>query len=94
MSKLERIYYFHKQIKAGLFPNATDLAAKFEVSKITARRDIEYLRDRLLAPLDFNRNQNGYFYKEEFSLPFENSPQIIFSWLWYLGLQKNQDYQV
>ncbi|KUJ96912.1 MAG: hypothetical protein PWR24_9 [Desulfonauticus sp.] len=78
MSKLERIYYFHKQIKAGLFPNATDLAAKFEVSKITARRDIEYLRDRLLAPLDFNRNQNGYFYKEEFSLPFENSPQIIF----------------
>ena len=78
MSKLERIYYFHKQIKSGLFPNASDIAAEFEVSKPTARRDIEYLRERLLAPLQFNRSQNGYFYAEEFSLPFENSPQIIF----------------
>jgi predicted DNA-binding transcriptional regulator YafY len=55
------------------------VAREFEVSVATAKRDINYLRDRLLAPLFWDSRLNGYYYGEEgFSLPFENSPRIVF----------------
>ncbi len=78
MSLLERIYFLHSRIQAAVFPNATDLAEEFEVSPATAHRDINYLRDRLLAPLAFDQQKNGYYYTEaNFHLPFEESSKII-----------------
>ncbi|NOQ45230.1 MAG: WYL domain-containing protein [Desulfobulbaceae bacterium] len=78
MSILERIYFFHSRIMENRFPNSTDLVGEFEVSSATAHRDINYLRDRLLAPLAFNQRRNGYYYeKEGFRLPFEESPKIV-----------------
>ncbi len=79
MSLLERVFYFHQEVVQGHFPNSRTVSAQFEVSAATAKRDIVYLRDRLLAPLIFNHEKNGYFYQEEgFSLPFEDSPRVIF----------------
>lgn len=79
MSLLERIYFFHDQLNRNRYPNARDLMREFEISLPTARRDIAYLRDRLLAPLEFNSSKNGFYYSDNsFSLPFENSPRIIF----------------
>ena len=79
MSLLERVFYFHQEVLQGHFPNSRTVSAQFEVSAATAKRDIVYLRDRLLAPLVFNHEKNGYFYQEDgFSLPFENSPRVIF----------------
>ncbi len=79
MSQLERIYHFHNWIVQKRYPNAMTLARHFEVSQATAHRDITYLRERLLAPLVYDRGRNGYYYSEEdFSLPFENTPKIIF----------------
>jgi predicted DNA-binding transcriptional regulator YafY len=78
MSLLERIYYFHARIENNRFPNSGDLVREFEVSSATAHRDIAYLRDRLLAPLDFSQKNNGYCYTEEgFRLPFEDTPRLI-----------------
>ena len=79
MSLLERVFYFHQEVLKGTFPNSRTLAAQFEVSSATSKRDIVYLRDRLLAPLAFSHPNNGYYYHEEdFSLPFEDSPRVIF----------------
>ena len=79
MSILERVYFFHDELIRDTYPNARTLMGAFEISRITARRDIAYLRDRLLAPLAFNPQKNGFYYSEEdFNLPFENSPRIIF----------------
>lgn len=79
MSLLERIYFFHEKLQDLRYPNATILVDQFEVSLATARRDIAYLRDRLLAPLAFDSQKNGFFYNQEgFALPFERSPKIIF----------------
>lgn len=50
MSQLERIYAFHQRLKNNRFPNARTLQEEFELSRATAHRDINYLRDRLLAP--------------------------------------------
>ena len=52
---------------------------EFEISQPTARRDFAYLRDRLLAPIEFDQQKNGFYYTEDnFNLPFENSPRIMF----------------
>ncbi len=78
MSMLERIYYFHDLVASQRFPNASSIAGEFEVSVSTARRDIQYMKDRLLAPLSFDRAHNGYLYEKPFSLPFEDRPKNIF----------------
>ena len=78
MSLLERIYYFHNRILHNRYPNSGDLVREFEVSSATAHRDIAYLRDRLLAPLEFSQQKNGYYYLEEgFRLPFEDTPRLV-----------------
>jgi predicted DNA-binding transcriptional regulator YafY len=79
MSLLERVFYFHQEIQKGRFPNSRSLTEKFEISLATARRDITYLRDRLLAPLAFDAKHNGFYYHEQgFELPFGDNPRIIF----------------
>jgi len=79
MSLLERIYFFHTRIREKRFPNTTDLIQEFEISQATAHRDIAYLRESLLAPLAFNHRQNGFYSdRDDFRLPFENSPGMTF----------------
>lgn len=57
----ERYYWFHGQVKAGRSPNARKLADRFEVSVKQAQRDIEFMRDRLGAPIVYNSEKKGYF---------------------------------
>jgi len=78
MSLLERIYYFHGLVTSRKYPNASHIAREFEVSLSTARRDIQYMKDRLLAPLSFDYSRNGYCYEESFRLPFEDRPKSVF----------------
>ncbi|MCG6930407.1 MAG: transcriptional regulator [Desulfofustis sp.] len=79
MSLLERVYFLHRQLIENRYPNSRTLMEEFEISQPTARRDIAYLRDRLLAPIGFDQQQNGFYYTETgFDLPFANSPRIVF----------------
>jgi len=57
----------HQAILAGRFPNATRLAAEIEVASKTIHRDIEFMRDRLNLPIEFNHGRNGYGYTGEVS---------------------------
>lgn len=57
----------HQSVQAGNFPNASTLARDVEVSTKTIQRDIEFMRDRLNLPLEFNAGRNGYFYNGEVS---------------------------
>ena len=68
--KYERFLWFHGRVKANRYPNAGDLADKYEISNRTAQRDIEFMRDRLNAPLEYNREKRGYFYSDSsYQLP-------------------------
>jgi|SRR5882724_5374893 len=55
----------HQSLQAGNFPNASKLAREIEVATKTIHRDIEFMRDRLNLPIEFNSARNGYFYTEE-----------------------------
>src|SRR5689334_23123325 len=64
---LERMLRIHQIVQAGRFPNATVLAAELEVSTKSIHRDLEFMRDRLQLPLEFDRRRFGYHYTEEVS---------------------------
>lgn len=77
MSQLERIFAFHQEVQAKRYPNFKFITDNFEVSEVTAWRDIAYLRDRLGAPLEFDRKKKGYYYKKKFSLPIDKTELIL-----------------
>lgn len=61
---LERFLWFHDQIKHNHHPNAKTLAARFEITGKTAQRNIEFMRDRLKAPLFYVPHLRGYAYED------------------------------
>lgn len=66
----ERYNWFHGQIKAGRYPNARKLAERFELSEKQAQREIEFMRDRLGAPLLYHSGRRGYEYEDDrYELP-------------------------
>ncbi len=66
----ERFIWFHEQIKAGRYPNAQHLADRFEISLRTAKRNLEFMRDRFGAPLIYHRERRGYGYDDaSFEMP-------------------------
>jgi predicted DNA-binding transcriptional regulator YafY len=62
---LERMVRIHQAIQSGSFPNASVLARELEVCTKSVHRDLEFMRDRLQLPLEFNRQRFGYGYTEE-----------------------------
>ena len=66
----ERYHWFHGQTKAGRFPNAKKLSERFELSEKQAQREIDFMRDRLYAPLSYNPTKKGYEYEDDsYELP-------------------------
>ncbi len=61
----ERLSWFDRRVRDGRYPNARQLAGKFEVSHRTAKRLIGFMRDRLRAPLVYNSRRRGYAYEDD-----------------------------
>ena len=55
----------HQAIQSGKYPNATKLAGELEVTTKTIHRDIEFMRDRLELPIEYDGSKFGYHYTEE-----------------------------
>jgi predicted DNA-binding transcriptional regulator YafY len=62
--QINRILMIDEAIRSGSFPTITKLANKAEVTNRTIERDIEYLRDRYEAPLEYDNQKHGYYYSE------------------------------
>ncbi len=69
---LERMLRIHQRLKGGQCPNCTQLAADLEVAGKTIQRDIDFMRDRLDLPIEFDRERNGFIY----TAPVENFPTV------------------
>jgi len=68
---LARIMVIDHELRRKSWPNACTLSRRLEVNARTVRRDIAYLRDQLRAPIEFDREQNGFFYTEpSYRLPY------------------------
>ena len=59
---MERMWRIHQRVAAGDYPNCQGLAVDLEVSSKTVMRDIEFMRDRLGLPLDYDAVRHGFHY--------------------------------
>jgi len=57
----------HEAIHSGKFPNASTLARDLEVCTKSVHRDLEFMRDRLSLPLEYDEERYGYYYTQEVS---------------------------
>jgi predicted DNA-binding transcriptional regulator YafY len=62
---LARMIRLHEHLKGGLYPNCRKLAEEFEVSGKTIQRDLEFMRDQLGLPLEYEAQKFGYYYTEQ-----------------------------
>lgn len=72
MDKMERFFKIDQILRTSRYsvPKSRFLD-ELEVSLATFKRDLEYLRDRMHAPIEYDKKTNGYQYAEgsDFQLP-------------------------
>jgi predicted DNA-binding transcriptional regulator YafY len=67
---LPRIYFIDREIASGKYPNTRTLAETYETGTATISRDIEFMRDMMNAPIEYDFKRKGYYYTEKtFRLP-------------------------
>lgn len=59
---MERMWRIHQILSAESYPNCTGLSGELEVSAKTVMRDLEFMRDRLGLPLEYDAVKHGYCY--------------------------------
>ena len=62
MDRTERFYTIDRLLKSSRVVPLSRLIEELEVSRATVRRDLEYMRDRMAAPIIWDRAQRGYRY--------------------------------
>ena len=65
----------HARLQAGRYPNCRKLADELEVSSKTVQRDLDFMRDRLGLPIQYDQLHFGFFYSE----PVTSFPNIEIS---------------
>ena len=63
--KIERIMYIDKTLQKGLKITLKEIAEEFECTTRTAARTIEFMRDRMRAPIEYNYLNEYYEYTQE-----------------------------
>ena len=62
---LVRMQYIDQQLRENTYPNCSRVARHFEVSSKSIQRDVDYMRDLLQAPIEFDSKRNGFFYSKK-----------------------------
>jgi predicted DNA-binding transcriptional regulator YafY len=74
MERLERFFRIDRMLRESRAVSMKLLLSRLGVSVSTLKRDLEYMRDRMDAPIEYDRELNGYRYggekdKGRFALP-------------------------
>lgn len=75
-----RMMKIHELLAAGRFPNCSKLAGEFEVSSKTIQRDIDFMRDQLMLPIDYDQVRHGFRYTkpvDQFPLVNVNEGELV-----------------
>ena len=79
MDRTERFYKIDQLLHERGSASFEDLQGELEVSRATLKRDLQYLRDRLNAPIVYDRDVNGY----RFEAPSGKAPRFALPGLWF-----------
>jgi len=70
MSQMERIYKLDRMFRRKHAPSKHEILETFEISVAQFKRDLDYMRERLGAPVTFDSKAGGYRYETyDFNLP-------------------------
>lgn len=73
-----RLYRIEALIRSRGHVNLKTLLQELEVSRATLKRDLEYLRSRLGAPIVYDRDVNGYRFASACAGPMHELPGLWF----------------
>ena len=79
MNQTERFYKIEQLLHEHKAASFRQLLDAVEVSPATLERDLQYLRDRLNAPIIYDRDANGY----RFGVPQRYAPKHQLPGLWF-----------
>ncbi len=79
MDRTERFYKIHQLLTRKAIVPVQDFLGALDVSLATFKRDLEYLRDRLHAPIEWDRERRGYRYVT--ALP--DAPRFELPGVWF-----------
>jgi predicted DNA-binding transcriptional regulator YafY len=79
VDRLERFYKIDSLLKARRSVSRADLIEALEVSPATLKRDLEFMRDRFNAPIEWNRETRGYQFGEGRDGPKYELPGLWFN---------------
>jgi len=80
MSMTERLYKIDQMLSERRFVTFDELMVRLEISKATLKRDLAYMRDRLNAPIIFDRELRGYRFDK---IGGKNNAQYELPGLWF-----------
>lgn len=81
MANTARLYRIEALIRARGHVSFATMLQELEVSPATLKRDLEYLRSRLGAPIDYDRDLNGYRFASGSAAPA--GPRHELPGLWF-----------
>ncbi|MBA4356113.1 MAG: transcriptional regulator [Desulfovibrio sp.] len=80
MNRTERLYHIDRMLSERRIVSLQDFLEELGVSRATFKRDLEYLRDRLHAPIVWDREAQGYrFTKQSVDGPAYELPGLWFT---------------
>ena len=79
MDRTERFYKIDQMLLSGRSVAFARLMESLGVSRAQLRRDLQYMRERLNAPIEYDREANGYRYGEPAAGPRFSLPGLWFS---------------
>lgn len=79
MSQLERVFSIDRLLRRRVPPSRNELLRRLEVSPATLKRDLEFMRGRLRAPIRWDRERRGYCYGK----PEGDHPEFELPGLWF-----------
>ena len=72
---IARMLKIHDMLRQGEYPNCTTISTEFEVSYKTVQRDLDFMRDQMSLPIDYDGNHRGFYY----SKPVSSFPHVTMS---------------
>jgi predicted DNA-binding transcriptional regulator YafY len=79
MDRTERFYKIDRLLTQHRYVPVSRFLEELEISPATFKRDIEFMRSRLHAPIVWDREHNGYC----FTTPPEDAPRYELPGLWF-----------
>lgn len=79
MDRTERFYKIQGLLERKGSVRLDEFLAELSISRATFKRDLEYLRDRLHAPIEWDRETRGY----RFTRPSPDAPRFQLPGLWF-----------